>query len=149
MIRLIFKEKVPIILSSVILFLGLSYNDSLKKPFIVEELTQQPIIAKQGDKIVVCRDLTYITDANIKISRHMVMHDKELGLDRSVQIDKTIASTPRAKGYEINLCREVIIPRDISYGKWILWTHVEVHTFPFWNNTFKILPLDVEVVKDK
>lgn len=142
---LLMKEKITILISSVILFFIITWSMSLSQPFKVEEKTHTPVVVKQGHTIVVCRKVTYLKEVDIKISRHLTRFDTELNMQRSISVGN-VASTPRTSGV-ILLCRDVKIPSDLTVGTWTLWTHVEVLSFPWWTKTFKILPVKVNVIK--
>lgn len=145
MIKFLAEEKVAILASAVILFIGITWYQSLVPPFVAVENTVQPVVVKQGGTINVCRDVDYRASSTISISRHLVRYDAELGVYRSRTIDNVVPSTPREVG-RINLCRDVTVPKEVSVGKWVLWTHVTATSFPWWTRTFKVLPLDVTVV---
>lgn len=146
MIKFLVGEKVSILASAVILFIGITWYQSFVPPFKALENTLQPVVVKQGGTITVCRDVDYMSSSTISISRHLVRYDAELGIYRSRTIGNLVSSTPREIGH-INLCRDVLVPKDVSLGNWVLWTHVTVTSFPWWTRTFKILPLDVEIIK--
>lgn len=145
MIKFLVREKVAILASAVILFIGITWYQSFVPPFEAIEKTLRPVVVKQGGTISVCRDVEYTADSTISISRHLVKYDAELGIYRSRTIGNLVSSTPREVGH-INLCRDVVVPKEVSLGNWVLWTHVTVTSFPWWTRTFKILPLDVTVV---
>ena len=143
----LWEEKNAIILSGSVLFVIITWFMSLTPPFVVKEMTRKPVIVEQGGHINVCRNVEYLSDTTIKISRHLVRWDDELKRYRSKPIG-SIDSTPRDSGY-ISICRDVTIPKDTTLGHWTMWTHVQVKRFPWWAKTFKILPLDVEVIESK
>jgi hypothetical protein len=145
MIKFLIGERVPILASAVILFVGITWYQSLVPPFEAVENTVQPVVVKQGGVINVCRDVNYTASSTISISRHLVRYDAELGLYGSRAIGNLVPSTPREVGH-INICRDVTVPKEVSIGKWVLWSHVTVTSFPWWTRTFKVLPLDVTVV---
>ena len=141
----LWKEKSVLLVGGAILFVIVTWMMSLSKPFTVIERTEVPVVVKQGGIINVCRTVDYTRATSIKISRHIVRWDEELKMIRSRQIG-VIQSTPREVG-EVSLCRDTKIPDDLTLGEWTLWTHVEVTSFPGWNNTFKVLRLNITVIE--
>jgi len=141
----LWEEKNALLVGGAILFVIITWMLSLSRPFTVTERTQVPVIVAQGSSINICRTIVYHRDTTVKLSRHIVRWDEELKMLRSRQVG-SIQSTPREIG-EVSLCRDVIIPKNLTLGEWTLWTYVEVTSFPWWNKTFKILPLNITVIE--
>lgn len=147
MIKLLIQERNAVILGLVSAFFGVTYLMSLNPPFLVKEKTRLPISVQAGGQITICREVEYLKDTSITITRSMERWDEELNAPRSRQLE-SIGSTPRGAG-NMSICRDVKIPIDTSVGRWKVFTDVEAKFFPggIWRRTFRILTFEIDVIE--
>lgn len=123
-------------------FLILTYTLSVM-PFIEElDSPKEPLIIT-NNKASYCRTVKYNRDVNITIDKVLL---QSIDNDSVVSISYPRSRVIREEGTK-RICKEMILPLELTEGKWLMRTFLTNKSFPFWTSTVELNKIDL-IVKD-
>lgn len=134
------------ILITLIFVLSLSYaHHSIFPPITYGPQTGEfrPPVVAAGESTLLCRDLTFANDVDYSISRQLVSKP-ERG-EPQIVIDLGSIKTSRQRGF-VRQCRLQQIPANTPPGTWVFQAQVTYKTWPFWEFTTRVPPLEIVVI---
>lgn len=146
-----FKDKIALFLGIWIFFISsitiYTYIVSLSNPIRIVNSPTQPIEAKAGDTVVICRGVEYTprffsNSIEFTLSRALTL--KEGGEQHTISFASF--DIIRKSGAKV-ICRDIVLPKEMKSGLWTAQTFIKVYTTPWWNKTFEIPEFKIRVSK--
>ena len=112
-------------------------------PLASKDNYDTPSIVFVDEPFKICREVEYFRDTTMRLDRVMIQNN--LTKDRYPVSLGSIYIT-REEG-EYNICRNIVIPKDIKTGNWTILTYITYTTF-IWTNTMQVKPIPVKVINE-
>lgn len=108
-----------------------------------------PPVARSGETVEICREITVRREATLEIQRAWSAPRSDgsvMTIDGGVaQIAAGTIVVTREPGYLVQ-CRPIALP-TLTPGIWTLQNHITYRTWPFWVSTYPSPPVQVRVVR--
>lgn len=131
---------------SMIFLLGLTYAYWAIFPAIVYGPTTgefRPPTVVAGGSTLLCRDLTFPSNIDYTVSRHLVSSPAHG--EAQILIDLGDSTTSRQKG-SVRQCRLQHIPYGTPPGDWTMRAQITYRAWPFWDFTEEAPPVPLRVI---
>lgn len=131
---------------SMIFLLGLTYAYWAIFPAVVYGPTTgefRPPVVVAGSSTLLCRDLTFPSDIDYTVSRHLVSSPAHGEVQ--ILIDLGSSTTSRQKGF-VRQCRLQHIPYGTPPGDWTMRAQITYRAWPFWDFTEEAPSVPLRVI---
>lgn len=136
-------DKLGMFIGAILTVLLYTFSVSLISPVIVTNTPQEQLAVQAGGTFVLCRDVEYVRDTEITLSRALT-REVDDGLLETINFDNI--TVPRKTGKK-RICRNIRIPKDTPAGVWTFHTYYRVSTTPFWYSSFETPTVNLRVYK--